>query len=179
MQLNFRTLVIFTCALALGVALAPPPAQAEETEPHLVGVGYKIGNGLGFLGGDVIVRALPHVALGSAGKLLFGVGHELGERLRPGPDPAVPMDPGWPHALPGAGLPLCASLVGRCSASASGVLLNAGYEWRFASGVGILLGGGAAYLGNIQATNGIDTLTRAGGWHFNIEAGLRYYFLAG
>lgn len=35
--------------------------QAEETEARVVGVGYKIGNGIGFTGGDLVLRALPHV----------------------------------------------------------------------------------------------------------------------
>src|SRR5262245_53209777 len=44
------------------VAATARPARAEETQRRTgVGVGYKIGNGLGFAGGDVILRFIPHV----------------------------------------------------------------------------------------------------------------------
>ena len=53
---------LMTC-LVLGVLLTigAGRAHAEETEPHPVGVGYKIGNGLGFLGADLLLRLIPHV----------------------------------------------------------------------------------------------------------------------
>ena len=61
--------------------------------------------------------------------------------------------------------------------SASALLVNAGYEWRFASGVGVLLGGGIADIGSVHATSadGSTMISEAGGVHFNIEAGVRYY----
>src|SRR4051794_1657238 len=40
----------------------PPPVDPPATSTHL-GVGYKIGNGIGFLGGDLIISPIPHLAL--------------------------------------------------------------------------------------------------------------------
>ena len=62
------------------------------------------------------------------------------------------------------------------TASATGLLVNAGYEWRFASGVGVLVGGGIADVGKISATDGTTTIERSGGVLFNLEVGVRYYF---
>src|SRR5450631_62947 len=52
-----------TTRLVLGVILAigARRAHAEETDPHPVGVGYKIGNGIGFVGADLVLRLVPHV----------------------------------------------------------------------------------------------------------------------
>jgi hypothetical protein len=62
------------------------------------------------------------------------------------------------------------------TASASGGFANLGYEWRWQSGLGILLGGGVGYLGNVHATNGVETVDAPGGTHVNLETGLRYMF---
>src|SRR5450759_5354287 len=40
----------------------PPHVDPPATATHL-GIGYKIGNGLGFLGGDIVVSPIPHVVL--------------------------------------------------------------------------------------------------------------------
>ncbi|HLK89714.1 MAG TPA: hypothetical protein VKZ18_07465 [Polyangia bacterium] len=64
--------------------------------------------------------------------------------------------------------------------SASALLVNAGYEWRFASRVGVLVGGGIADIGSIKAMSSDGTsISETGGAHFNIEAGVRYYFGGG
>jgi hypothetical protein len=62
------------------------------------------------------------------------------------------------------------------TSSASGVFANAGYEWRWESGLGILLGGGIAHIGAIRATDGISSVSTRGGWFPLIETGLRYMF---
>jgi len=45
------------------------------------------------------------------------------------------------------------------------------------NGLGILLGGGAAYLRQIEATDGVTTISRNGGLYPNLEAGLRFLFI--
>ena len=52
-----RFLLIAACA----AGLASTPARAEEIQARKVGVGYKIGNGIGFTGGDIVLRLIPHV----------------------------------------------------------------------------------------------------------------------
>ena len=60
---------------------------------------------------------------------------------------------------------------------AAGFVANAGYEWRFASGVGVIVGGGVQDVGKVHVTKGIAASDgNSGGVHFNIEAGVRYFF---
>jgi hypothetical protein len=177
--MSLRPVVVFVFAAALSAALPSNPAHAEETEPHLFGVGYKIGNGLGFLGADVIIRGIPHVTFDLQANYfsVSSTGTDSASGYGLAPTVQLQWSPVGHTPYLGLGYVYAHVSSGQATASASGFLINAGYEWRFASGIGILVGGGAAYLGNIQATNGVDTISVAGGWHPNLEAGLRYYFL--
>jgi outer membrane protein W len=77
----------------------------------------------------------------------------------------------------GVGMLYATLTLDNVTASAKGVVANAGYEWRWTSGLGILLGGGVAYLGGIHATDGVTTVDAPSFTHLNLEAGLRYMFL--
>jgi hypothetical protein len=168
--------------LALLLTAASGLAQAEETEPHVVGVGYKIGNGIGFLGADVILRVLPHVVLDLQANYV-----SVSESVDGGPDqtatgygfaPTVQfqLKPIGHTPYLGIGLVYVHESLNDATASATGLLLNLGYEWRFASGVGVLVGAGMDDLGTLSATNGTTTIHQSGGVLFNLEAGVRYYF---
>jgi hypothetical protein len=170
-----RALLIGAVA-ALSVAMGAPNVGAEETEPHYVGVGYKIGNGLGFAGGDVIVRAVPHVSLDLQANYLYERGVGTGSGFGFAPTVQFQWKPVGHTPYVAVGLVYARLGESNVTASTTGFLLNAGYEWRFASQVGVLVGGGAARLGRIYATDGVETISEAGGWFFNIEAGVRYYF---
>jgi hypothetical protein len=63
------------------------------------------------------------------------------------------------------------------TSSTNGFFANAGWEWRWTNGLGILLGAGVSHLGNVHATDGVNTIDRPGGTLFNLEVGLRYMFL--
>ena len=63
------------------------------------------------------------------------------------------------------------------TASVSGYAANVGYEWKWSSGFGILLGGGVAVLGKATATDGVNTVSISGGVHPNLELGLRFLFI--
>ena len=161
----------------------PPPAVAvspdEEPPARHLGVGYKIGNGLGFMGADVIVRPIEHVSVdlqlnyanasttGAANATGWGVVPEVQLELRPR------------RSTPYLGLGLWYARIGdgTVTASGSGFVVNGGWQWRWSSGVEILLGAGMAHIGDIRATNGVDTVEGKGGNVFNIEAGVRYLFL--
>jgi hypothetical protein len=171
-------------SMALGalLVLGSARAHAEEIDPHTVGIGYKIGNGLGFLGADLILRLFPHVVLDLQANY-FSVNESTpGEPNQSatgyGFAPTVQLQLKSIGHTPylGVGLVYAHESLENVSASASGLLVNAGYEWRFASGVGVLVGGGLADLGTIHATDGVTTVDRAGGVLFNLEAGVRYYF---
>jgi hypothetical protein len=168
--------------LVLLVTSASGSAQAEETEPHVVGVGYKIGNGIGFLGADLILRVLPHVVLDLQANYV-----SLSESVDGGPDQSVTgyafaptvqfqLKPIGHTPYLGIGAVYVHESLNDVTASATGLLLNLGYEWRFASGVGVLVGGGIDDLGTLSATNGTTTIQQSGGVIFNLEAGVRYYF---
>jgi hypothetical protein len=168
--------------LALLLTATSGLARAEETEPHVVGVGYKIGNGIGFLGADLILRVLPHVVLDLQANYVL-----LSESVDGGPDQTVTgyafaptvqfqLKPIGHTPYLGVGLVYVHESLNDVTASATGLLLNLGYEWRFASGVGVLVGGGIDDLGRLSATNGTTTIQQSGGVIFNLEAGVRYYF---
>ena len=83
-------------------------------------------------------------------------------------------DPGRSTAYLGVGWIHAEAALHNVSASVDGVAANLGYEWKWQSGFGILLGGGVAKLGDATATDGSSTVSIAGGVHFNLEFGLRY-----
>jgi hypothetical protein len=59
----------------------------------------------------------------------------------------------------------------------TGFVANAGYEWRFASGLGVLVGGGVQDHGPVHVTRGSAVNeSKWSGPSFNLEAGLRYFF---
>ena len=62
-------------------------------------------------------------------------------------------------------------------ASVDGVAANLGYEWKWQSGLGILLGAGVTNLGDATASDGSSTVNIDGGVHFNLEFGLRYMLI--
>lgn len=62
------------------------------------------------------------------------------------------------------------------SGSGYGLVLNAGYEWRFASHVGVLVGGGIADLRSFEVSSEGSTIDGTGNSIcFNLEAGVRYF----
>lgn len=169
--------------VAVALMVASGDLRAEETDSgHGIGVGYKIGNGLGFVGADVVARYIPHVAIDlQANYVSASVQQPDGSTLTASGYGLAPMvQAQWktightPYL--GIGFVYAHESLEGVTASATGFLLNAGYEWRFASGVGVLVGGGLDDLGTIHATNGTTTLDAPGGAHFNIEAGVRYFF---
>ncbi|HVY60201.1 MAG TPA: hypothetical protein VHF22_01050 [Planctomycetota bacterium] len=166
-----------TIALLIGFSsalLGASPAHAEETQSRTVGIGYKVGNGIGFTGGDLIVRAVPRVVLdlqasyGAVDGLTgFGVAPTVQFQWKPvGHTPYVGV--GVAHAR------LSNDSVG---GYVTGFVANAGYEWRFASGLGVLAGGGVQDHGPVHVTRGSAVNeSKWSGPSFNLEAGLRYFF---
>jgi hypothetical protein len=170
-------------AFALVLLGGPRAARAEETDEHPIGLGYKIGNGIGFLGADVLVRAIPHVTLDLQANYLSeavdtGYGSAetaTGYGLAPTVQFQLKTFGHTPYV--GIGLAYVHLSLRDVTGSASALLVNFGYEWRFASGVGVLVGGGLADIGSIHAMSSDGTsISESGGAHINIEAGVRYYF---
>ena len=172
-----------TC-LVLGVILTigAGRAHAEETDPHPVGVGYKIGNGLGFVGADLLLRLIPHVVFDlqanyiSLSEQIDGATSQTVTGYGLAPTVQFQLKPIGHTPYLGIGMVYAHESLNNVTASATGLLVNAGYEWRFASGVGVLVGGGIAVVGKASATDGTTTIERPGGVLPNLEIGVRYYF---
>ncbi|MBN1611585.1 MAG: hypothetical protein JW940_33430 [Polyangiaceae bacterium] len=162
-----------------GPASTPPATQTATEKPpdtrRSLGLGYKIGNGIGFLGGDVIIAPIDHVALDfQASYATWGdaTGYGLAPALQ------LQLNPG-PKSTPylGVGLQYAHMTLDNVTGSGTGFFANLGYEWRSASGLGLLLGGGVQYLQEVSATDGTTTITAGGEAHVNLEVGVRYMFI--
>jgi hypothetical protein len=160
---------------------APTPAPATATN-KMFGVGYKAGNGIGFLGADILVAPVPHFALDVQGAFMPvsisgpnvndsaniyavapAVQYSLWDGQRSTPYVSVGMV--YAHLA-----------LGGATASVLGEFANLGYEWRWQSGLGIQLGGGVGYIAHGEASNGTNMVTIGGKVNPNIELGLRYMF---
>ena len=156
--------------------------HAEETEPHPVGIGYKIGNGLGLVGADLLLRLVPHVVFDlqanyvSLSEQVYGGASQSVTGYGLAPTVQFQLKPIGHTPYLGIGMVYVHESLNDVTASATGLLVNAGFEWRFASGVGVLVGGGIADVGKISATDGRTTIEQSGGVLFNLEIGVRYYF---
>lgn len=155
-----------------------PPVDPPATATHL-GLGYKIGNGLGFVGGDLIVSPVPHLALDLQVNS-FRVSTSSGKATGYGIAPAAQWlirEPGRSTPYLSAGYLHASVTLENVNASLSGFFINAGYQWNWTSGLGILLGGGASHIGTVSATDGVTTITQKGGWFPNLEFSLRFMFI--
>jgi hypothetical protein len=165
-----------------GTAAGGPPPLPPAPEPvaeKKLGVGYKIGNGLGFLGADVIIAPIEHLAFDLQINY-FSASEPEGTAKGVGYAPSVQGRlNGGQKSTPylGVGFAHISLSLNNVTASGNSVFGNIGYEWRWDSGLGILLGGGIQHIGTISATDGTTTITEKGGTFFNLEAGLRYMFL--
>ncbi len=155
--------------------------NAAATQPSYrrsFGVGYKIGNGLGFQGADVVIGLTDQFSLGlqannfsstdSAGSKISGYG------VAPFAEYRLNVSGSTPYLS--AGLLYATLTLDDVRASASGGFANIGWQWRWQFGLAVHVGAGVGYLGSVKATDGINSIERSGGAHFNIESGLRYFF---
>lgn len=159
-----------------GAARPPQAPQVEAARPTHFGLGYKVGNGLGFAGGDLIISPVPHVALDLQANYM-SVSTSYGTAGGYGLAPAIQVylaEPGHHTPYIDVGYIYATMSLQTVKASASGYFLNGGYEWKWFSGrFCLLLGAGIEYLGTIYATDGVTTINTPGGVHFNIEVSPR------
>jgi hypothetical protein len=170
-------ILLVSVVLTLGTAARADEPPAERR----LGVGYKLGNGIGFYGGDVVVNPLPHLSLDLYGSY-------VSQRPDGGGDPAT----GWAlapavqaHLFAGwrstpyvaLGLQYVNLTLDGVNASGTGFFANIGYEWKLRGGLGIQLGAGVQHLSKVEASNGVTRVSEGGRTAPNIEFGLRYMFL--
>jgi hypothetical protein len=166
-------------------APAPPPGEAPHAvRAHTLGVGYKLGDGIGFEGADIIVSPAPHIVLDLFGSI-FPVNAVTaggattttnGYAFAPGVQYHL-RDEGQSTPYAAVGLQYAHLTLDGASATAVGFYANLGYEWKWTSGFGILLGGGLQYIQKAEATSGTTTVTFGGSVMPNLEFSLRYMFL--
>jgi hypothetical protein len=153
-------------------------SDAPATNTH-VGIGYKIGNGLGFLGADAILSPVPHLALDLQFNV-FSVSTPAGSADGIGFAPMLQLyfnDPGRSTLYLGVGWIHAAASLQNVNASVNGFAANVGYEWKWSNGFGILFGAGVAILGNATATDGTNTVSISGGAHPNLELSFRFMLI--
>jgi hypothetical protein len=156
-----------------------PQAAPEELVSKHLGVGYKIGNGLGFVGGDIVITPIDHLTLDLQANwfnVSGGSTSASGYGLAPGVQ--FHVNPAWSSgAYVAVGYLYATISLSNVTSSAQGAFLNAGYEWRWENGFGVLVGGGISRLGTVHASDGVTTVEREGGFFPNLEVGVRYMFL--
>jgi hypothetical protein len=151
------------------------PAMAEKArrEP-IVGVGFHPGNFVGPLAFDVILRPLRHIAVDlqvgawslDSGVHTVGVAPQLQwEFLR------------W-WQTPYAGLAFRYEEVwsNGVMASSKGGFLIGGWQWRWQSGFGALVGGGVLYMTPVTLNAPRVGYWSSGGLYGTYEVGVRYFF---
>ncbi len=165
--------ILLPSLLALSLAsLASSDAHAAPDEGPSFGVGYKVGNGVGFTSLDLLVSPIPRLTIELQAAYLpdfdsgYGVLPALvGSLKKTGSTPYVK-----------AGAIYVTATDDQATASGTGVFANIGYEWKLDSGLGIQLGGGINYIGEITAVSGNTVVTLGGEAAPNLELGLRYRF---
>jgi hypothetical protein len=151
---------------------APQPPPPPES-PEMVGVGYKMGKGIGFLGADVIFSPVPHFGIDIHAAWIDGF--DSAYALAPALQGYLKPRGSTPYAA--VGLQYVHATLGDATASGTGFFANVGYEWKWPSGLGLIVGGGVQYLEEVTATDGATTVTTGGGFNPNLEFGVRYRFL--
>lgn len=159
-------------AIALALTGFAAPAVAEPLQAvaqPMFGAGYKVGNGLGLAGVDLVLQPLPRWGL-DLQIARSAIGVDLAPAVQYHLDPAsgTYLSLGYNRtALEVFGQPL-----GR-----NGLFANVGRQWQPWPRVGVIAGVG--YHVALPSTDVVfgQTVNSAGWGAVNFEFGLRYYFL--
>jgi hypothetical protein len=151
----------------------PAIAEAAPREP-ILGVGYHPGNFVGPLAFDVILRPLPHIA----GDVQIGAWSlDNGVRaLAVAPQLQWEFRRGWQTPHVGLGFRFEEVWSEGVTASSKGGFLVGGWQWRWQSGLGVLVGGGVLYRTPVTLNSPRAGYWSAGGFNGTYEVGVRYFF---
>jgi hypothetical protein len=174
-------------ALVVGGWATSSPSRADTTpevqsavveapqRDRIVGVGFHPGNFIGPLAFDVIIRPLPHIALDlQAG---YWSSEIDAHGLAVAPQLQWEFWRGW-RSTPYAGLAFRYEedwLDGMRATSKGGFLVG-GWQFRWRSGLGVLLGGGVLYMTSVALNTPRAGYWSSGGWFGTYEVGARYFF---
>jgi hypothetical protein len=161
------------------VSEATPEVQsamvAAPPRDRIVGVGFHPGNFVGPVAFDVIVRPLPHIAFDVQAATSSS---DLGVRtLQVAPELQWEFRRGW-RSTPYAGLGYRYEddrLDGMTATSKGGFLVG-GWQFRWRSGFGVLVGGGVLYKTPLTLNTPVASTWSSGGWSGTYEVGARYFF---
>jgi hypothetical protein len=163
---------------ASAVAEASPDPQslvsAKASPEPMFGVGYHPGNFIGPLAFDFIVRPRPQVAI----DVQVGYSSLVDDVHGVGIVPQLQGEfwPGW--QTPYVGLVLLYEEVWSegVTAASEGAGVTGGWQFRWHSGFGIILGGGALYMRDVTVRTARSGYHFAGGMYPTLEIGVRYFF---
>tara|TARA_R110002096_G_scaffold299503_6_gene494162 strand:- start:63341 stop:63802 length:462 start_codon:yes stop_codon:yes gene_type:complete len=149
-------------------------AHAEAPSKHkpTFGVGYKVGNGVGSIGADIIVSPIPHLSFELQASWLSDF--DSGYAVLPSVVASLWDQGSTPYIKAGA-LYLSATL-DDATGTGTGGFANIGYEWKLQSGLGIQLGGGVSYIQDRTVVSDNQIASIGGKVNPNLELGLRYRF---
>lgn len=165
-------LALPSLASAQSAPASQPVPQELQNKPEF-GIGYKVGNGVGFTGIDLIFSPVSHLSFELQASWLTGF--DSGYAILPAVQAELWTSGSTPYCKVG-GLYVHATLDG-ATASGRGAFGNIGYEWKWDSGVGIQLGGGVGYIQEVTAMSASGQSATVGGEVMpNLELGLRYRF---
>ena len=136
-------------------ASTPSYSTRAMVENNTLGIGYKLGNGIGFTGVDLIVHPMPNVSLDLQGSMTegtFAFAPSIQFLMDPMNGPYIGV--GYQHVLGTSSV-----------ATAQGAFANVGWQFRPITNVGVILGVGYQQL--FQPSNE---------GNLNYEAGVRYFF---
>ena len=147
--------------------------QATPREPT-VGVGYHPGNFIGPLAFDVIIRPLPHVAVD------FQTGYWSVENdvhgLGVAPQLQWEFLRGWQTPYVGLGFRYAEVWSDVVRAASKGGFGIGGWQFRWQSGFGVLLGVGVLYMTSVHLNAPHASYYSSGGLSGTYEVGVRYFF---
>ena len=158
----------------------PPTPPPTEPPSKLFGIGYKLGDGIGIFGADIVINVLPHIAIDLyAAFVPVSSGTTGDDATEYAMAPAIQYElrtgqRSTPYAA--VGFQYAHLTLDNVSASATGGFANIGYEWKWRSGLGIQLGGGIQYLTKADAMSSTTSVTIGGKANPNLEFGIRYMF---
>ena len=159
---------------AAGAAPDAPPAMAEqELREPAFGLGYHPGNFIGPLAFDVVVEPMSHVAFD------LQVGYwrrDNGVRgLGLGPQVQWKFRRGWQTPYVGLVYRHEEVWADGVTASSKGGAVTAGWQFRWSSGFGVLLGAGILYQSAVTLEAPRAGYFSSGGTYGTYEIGVRYF----
>jgi len=163
------------CAAADATPEAQLATVAAPPRDRIVGVGYHLGNFIGPLAFDVILRPLPHIAVDVQAGFSSS---EMGvHTLAVAPQLQWELRRGW-RSTPylGLGYRYEEDRLDGVTATSKGGFLVGGWQFRWQSGFAVLVGGGVLYMTPLTLNTPVGSTWSSGGWFGTYEGGVRYFF---